>query len=155
MIKYHFFCFMLVLGLLSPMAQAQAQTERDKQAEVLINNLMTALLVEDFDASIKAAMPYLHKSLLNDLGTDISADLKAFSFKKAHDGAKNYAVPVKISRVRETTTTAIGFGPTAQEGQVVDYFIDKKAGTTGMPAPVKVFFPKDGSAAMISYVGSI
>ncbi len=114
---------------------------RDKKAEDLLNQLMPALQTDDFEASVKATMPLLHKSLLNYAGTDITADLRRFSFKKAHDGSKGYATPVKISRVRETTTSAIGFGPTAEAGKVIDYFIDKKEGNGGMPAPVKVFFP--------------
>lgn len=129
--------------------------ERDKKAEALLNQFLPALQTADFEASIKAALPLLHKSMLNDGGNDITADLRRFGFKKAHENANGYANPVKISRVRDTSTAAIGFGPTAEAGLVVDYFIDKKEGTGGMPAPVKVFFPSDGGAPKISYIGSL
>lgn len=144
----------LLLGIGAHRARAE-EASIDPAAQTLLNDFITALLIDDEDASAQATLKYVHKSLMNDAASDLTADLRRFSFKKAHSGAKFYAVPVQITRVRPTATSAIGFGKTAQAGKVVDYFIAKKPGINGMPAPVKVFFPSDGSAPKISYMGSI
>ena len=65
------------------------------------------------------------------------------------------ADPVKITCVRPNEVTAIGHGPTAEEGRAVDYFIAKKDGQAGMPAPVTVFFPASGGPPRVSYLGSL
>lgn len=140
------------------MAQPAPMDEAvDPRAERLLNDLLSALAAnpQSLDAAAKAALPHLHKSLLSPGGDDISADLRRFSFKKAWENAKFYAQPVKITRIRKTGTSAIGFRETAEKGRVVDYFIGKKEGVNGMPAPVKIFFPEGGGAPKISYVGSI
>lgn len=105
--------------------------------------------------SHKGALPYLHKSLLAPGGGDVSGDLRRFSFKKAWENAKFYAQPVKITRIRRTGISAIGFRETAEKGKVSDYFVAKKEGVSGMPAPVKIFFPEGGGEPKISYVGSL
>ena len=146
-----------VPALLPPVAQAQMDEPVDPRAEKLLNDFLTALASnkEDMNAAIKAALPHLHKSLLGPGGSDVSQDLRNFSFKKAWQNAQFYAQPVKITRVRKTGTTGIGFRETAEKGKVVDYFVAKKEGINGMPAPVKIFFPEDGSAPKVSYVGSL
>lgn len=133
----------------------QSAATNDPRAVTLLNDFLKALLIEDFNQSAKAVMPFVHKSLLNNNGDNLTQDLLNFSFKKAHSNAKFYTNPVNITRIRETSTTAIGFGNTAEAGKVVDYFIGKKSGVAGMPAPVKVFFPANGGAPKISYMGSL
>jgi hypothetical protein len=127
----------------------------DPKIEALLNNFMNALLIADEEKSAKECMKYVHKSLLNQAGNDLSPDLRRFSFKKAHDNAKFYQVPVKVTRVRPTNTSAIGFGPTAEAGTVHDYFVGKKEGVNGMPAPIKVFIPSNGGEPKVSYMGSL
>lgn len=138
-------------------AEEAEENPKDPRAVKLLDDFMTALQTNqgDMDAAITAAKPFLHRSLLKKDGTDISADLRRFSFKKAWENAKFYASPVNITRVRPTGITAIGFKETAEAGKVVDYFIAKKDGVNGMPAPVKIFFPASGAAPRISYIGSI
>lgn len=138
-------------------AAAQLDEPADARAEKLLNDLLTALSASpaDMDAAIKAALPHLHKSLLAPGGGDVSADLRRFSFKKAWENARSYAQPVKITRIRKTSTSAIGFGATAEKGKVTDYFVAKRDGVGGMPAPVKIFFPEGGGPPKISYVGSL
>jgi hypothetical protein len=138
-------------------AQAQMDEPVDARAEKLLNDFLAALTgsPDNMDAAIKAALPHLHKSLLAPGGGDVSSDLRRFSFKKAWENAKFYAQPVKITRIRRTGTSAIGFRETAEKGKVTDYFIAKKEGTSGMPAPVKIFFPEGGGEPKISYVGSL
>ena len=144
-------------ALLPATAQAQMDEPVDPRAEKLLNDFLSALTgnKDDMNAAVKAALPHLHKSLLGPGGTDVTQDLRNFSFKKAWQNAQFYAQPVKITRVRKTGTTGIGFRETAEKGRVIDYFVGKKDGVAGMPAPVKIFFPEDGSAPKISYVGSL
>lgn len=134
---------------------AQNNIKTDTKAVAVLNKFMNALMIEDADASAQEVMKYTHISLHNGDRTDLTQDLRSFSFKKAHDNAKFYQIPVKITRVRETKVSAIGYDETAQKGKVIDYFVAKKAGVNGMPAPVKIFFPADGSEPKISYMGSL
>jgi len=146
------FTFLLCLSFFASLAQTP---EVDKRAEALLNDFMKALLIEEADASAKACLKYVHKSLINTSGDDLTKDLRDFSFKKAHSNAKFYANPVKITRVRKNKVTAIGFKETGENGTEYSYFISKKEGVNGMPAPVNIFFPADGSAPKISYMGSL
>lgn len=138
-------------------AQAQMDEPVDARAEKLLNDFLAAMTAnpDNMDAAVKAALPFLHKSLLAPGGSDVSADLRRFSFKKAWENAKFYAQPAKITRVRRTGTTAIGFRETAEKGRVIDYFIAKKEGVNGMPAPVKIFFPEGNGEPRLSYLGSL
>lgn len=133
------------------------EAKADPRAEELLNKFMSALTQNsgDMDAAAKAVKPYLHKSKLSKDGSDISPDLRRFSFKKAWEGAKFYAAPVQITRVLPTTVSAIGFKETAEAGTVIKYFIAKKQGVNGMPAPVHVFFPAGGGEPKLSDIGSI
>lgn len=137
--------------------QARAQDAADPVVVVTIQKFMDALNIADFEASIKAAKPYMHKTLMSADGSDISPDLRRFGFKKAHENAGGYATPVNITRVRKTATSQVGFGATAEAGAVYDYFVGKKEGAGGMPAPLKVFIPSTGTAkdAKIYYIGSL
>ena len=146
--------FSVVLGQPST-SSADSEPAQDSRAVDVLNRFMFALLIADEEQSAKEAKKYVHKSLLNNEGTDLSPDLRRFSFKKARDGAKFYQVPVKVTRIRATSITAIGFKQTAELGSVIDYFIAKKSGVNGLPAPVKIFFPKSGGHPTISYIGSI
>jgi hypothetical protein len=147
--------FFAVFSFLAWLVNAQSKMQTDERAIELLNNFMQTLMIEDFEESAQQMLKYTHKSLWNADGTNLSRDLRDFSFKKAKSNAKFYQVPVKITRVRETNVSAIGYAETAEKGKVVDYFIAKKAGVNGMPAPVKIFFPADGSAPKISYMGSL
>lgn len=123
----------------------------DPAAVKVLSDFMTALQIADEDASAKAVMPYVHKSLLNPAGTDLSRDLRQFSFHKAHTSARMYPTPVKVTRVRMTNITAIGFKQTAEAGTTVDYFIARNDSAT---VPVRIFFPRSG-APKIAYMGSL
>lgn len=127
----------------------------DPRAEPLLNAFLNALLLADEAACLKALLPLVHKSLLNKMGDALSRDVQEFSFKKARTNAKNYAQPVRITEVRANRVSAIGFGPSAQSGTETKYWIAKREGVGGMPAPVNIFFPADGGPPLISYMGSL
>ncbi len=128
----------------------------DAAAEQLLSATLAALQQNrDEEAAVLAIVPYLHRSLLDASGAQLTTDVRQFSFKKAFGAAPLYGVPVKVTRSRPSNVTAIGFGPTAERGRSVDYFVAKRDGQPGMPAPVTVFFPESGGAPKVSYLGSL
>ena len=154
------------IALMAPNFVHSQQTEaynnilrdaKDNQAANLLNTFIEALLIEDFNVSAKTVFPLTHKSNYNRSHTELSSDLLNFSFKKAHANAKFYQAPVLITRVQDLKTTEIGHPSynSHEKGIERKYWIDKKPGVNGMPAPIAIFFPADGGAPKISYMGSL
>jgi hypothetical protein len=98
------------------------------------------------------AASLVHKSKLDPTGAQLNADSLRFAFKKAFENAKLYEP--KITRVVLTGTTAVGFKETASKGKLYKYFVAKKEGVTGMPAPIQVFFPEGGGEPVLYDWGS-
>ncbi len=92
----------------------------------------------------KKAMKFYHRSHYNGAKDNLKDDRLRFSFKKGMSNIKFYDCPVKITRVRKTATSGIGFKDTAEKGLVFDYFLKKKDGVAGMPAQVRVFVSEKG-----------
>lgn len=153
--KYLFLLALTFAMALPSQAQDLPVKSIDERIVPLLNNFMNALLIADSDASAQECLKYVHVSLMNASKSDLTQDLRMYSFKKAHDNAKFYSVPVVITRVRKSKVTGIGFGETAQLGTTLSIFISKKPGVNGMPAPIEVFLPADGSEPKISYMGSL
>src|SRR5262245_54836923 len=137
-----------------PLTAVGQNPQPDKRAVDLLNRMMNALLIENEEESAKALALLVHKSLLPAGGRVLTRDVRGFRCRKDHTGAKLYSNPVAVTRVRQRSLSAIGFQETAEEGTEFDYFIAKKDGVAGLPAPVRVFFPKSGAEPRISYVGS-
>jgi hypothetical protein len=117
---------------------------------------MQALTSPTEEQAAIAVLPYVHKSLKNSARTALNSDVRQFSFHKAYIGAKFYAIPVVVTRIRQNEgTTGIGYGDQAERGHIADYFIGRRDDSTGMPAPVAVFFPDSGASPKISYMGSL
>lgn len=91
--------------------------------------------------------------LLNTQGK-ISQDTLSFSLKKDFQNAKLYQYPIKITRVVKILNDYDGYQQTYIEGTGYKVWISKKDGVAGMPAPVRVLKPKDGSGAKIIGIGS-
>lgn len=129
----------------------------DKRGIAIINDFMVAIMNNSGDemAAAKAALPYIHPSEYDGTGTNLKRDRLEFSFKKAWQNAKFYKVPVSVTRVQRQNITAIGFGATAQAGTAFKVWVAKKDGAGGMPAPLNVFFPADGSSPTVYYYGSL
>ena len=126
-----------------------AAVDKIKQfLEICINN---ADINEAGKKVVAAGLAHISKIDKNNSG-QLNGDSLRFSFKKAHDNAKFYQL--KITRVVETGTSAVGFGPTAQKGKLHKYFVAKKDGVNGMPAPIQVFFPEGGGAPVLYDWGS-
>lgn len=111
---------------------------------------MNALAEPDPDRAAQAVMPYVHSELMNGDKSGLSNDVRQFSFKKAHSNARFYKVPVEITRAREPSNR-----PLSEPGRTIDYFIAKRPGVDGMPAPIPVFFPANGGPAKIAYLGNL
>ena len=109
----------------------------------------------DPDAAARAILPHVHRSLLDSSGQTLSTDVRQFSFKKAHTDAGHYENPIRITRTRAGSSSALGYGAAAEKGQTVDYFIAKRDAEKGMPAPVTIFFPASGGPPKIAYLGSL
>jgi len=125
------------------------------KAVKLVNNLMEALSIKDGDARLKAVIPLVHKSMLTPDGKDLTSNVKRFSYKKAYNNVKFYKVPVEIYQVHRGTVTTIGFKKTAERGRTDKYFVKKKDGIKGFPAPIHVFWPEDGGDPKIVNMGSL
>ncbi len=82
----------------------------------------------------------------------LNPDSLRFAFKRAHGAIGQYQL--LVVRTTLTTTSAVGFGPTAQKGKLYKYFIAKKDGIAGMPAPVQVFYPDGGEDPVVYDFGS-
>ena len=148
----------LCLVLLSSPAGSSvtnATPDADPAAVELLNQFMTALLIKDDSARLTAVLPCVHKTLLNNEGTDLSPTVKDFSYRRAVTDAALYQIPVRVTRVAKDKSTAVGFGESAESGRTDRYFVAKREGVSGLPAPIHIFFPKDGSKPKIVNMGSL
>lgn len=146
---------LMCLVMLLPAQPVEAKKPSKQRVERMLSEFLTALNIRDFNASARAIKPFVHRSLLNNRGTDLSPTVKPYSFKKAHRGAKFYKNPVEVARIAKTHLTAVGYGGTAEKGRVYVFYIKKKRGIKGPPAPIHVFYPDDGSAPKVFNMGGL
>ena len=155
----HWFVFVLILCfyLLNAFIHVAAieKIKPDSKGTELVNNLVKALSIEDPDERLQAVIPLVHKSLLTSNGQDLDRNVKDFSYKKAYNNVKFYQYPVSIYEVHKGNVLTIGFRETAERGRIDKYFINKKPGVNGRPAPIHVFWPEDGGAPSIVNMGSL
>lgn len=149
-------CFLISAAAfgLAPLALAVEKIEPDPAAVELLNRLLLALLLEDPDQRLAAVLPLVHKSLLTSNGKDLARSTKDFSYKKACAGAKLYVQPVEITEVHKGKVLTIGFQETAESGRTDKYFLAKKAGVGGLPAPIHVFWDSQGKPK-VTNMGSL
>lgn len=143
-------------GLLASASGAAIEKiDPDPKGVKLCSDLLAALSRESEAERVQATVPLLHKSLLSDDGKDLARQIREFSFKKAAAGAKFYAQPAEIFEVHKGLEQTIGFQNTAERGRVDKYFVKKKEGAAGRPAPLHVFWPKDGGEPKLVNIGSL
>lgn len=145
-----------ILLVLSMMVQGGEGSLYTQQAEKVMNRFLSLLQHDSYEISARKVVPLMHRSLLDRSGKRLDDDTLRFSFKKAHQNAQHYAYPVQITRVQKLRTTGVGHGRTYQKGVEYKYWIRKRKGEIGMPAPLVLFFPR-GEAVQpkLSYVGSL
>ncbi len=127
----------------------------DEKAIALLDRFLAALSIEDPEKRLEAVIPLVHKSLLTQDGKDLDNDTKPYSYKKACQNAGCYKQPVEIYEVHKGNTYTVGYGPTAEKGRTDKYFINKKEGVAGRPAPIHIFWPSDGGEPKIINMGSL
>lgn len=150
-----FISFALVTFFGLGAAQAIEKIPAEQKGVEVVNALLKALTIEDEAARVKAVLPLVHKSLKSSDGADLTATIRRYSFKKASDAAKLYASPAAIFEVHKGRTVTIGFKETAERGRTDKYFVKKKEGVAGRPAPIHVFWPEGGGAPTIVNFGSL
>jgi len=127
----------------------------EKEAIFVLNRFIEILQNNNFKESSHIVIPLIHKSLLTQNLQEMDQDTLMFSFKKAYTNAKNYAYPVKITRIDRLKTTEIGYGNSHEVGVEFKFWIAKK-NSNGYSAPLVLFFKQHGSnEPKLSYVGSI
>jgi hypothetical protein len=134
---------------------APKKVEADPRGTKVVSELLAALSLTDDNARLAAVIPVMHKSMLTDDGKDLADNVKRYSYKKAYQNVHLYEQPAAIFEVHELPEQTVGFQATAERGVVYKYFVKKKEGEAGRPAPIHVFFPSDGGAPKCINIGSL
>lgn len=121
----------------------------------LVGQFMEVISLEDPAERLRGVLPLVHKSLLTSDLSDLISDIKQFSYKKACANVRFYRIPPVISEVHKGREITVGFEETAQKGRIDKYFVNKKEGVNGRPAPIHVFWPEDGGRPSIINFGSL
>ncbi|MDQ7823452.1 MAG: hypothetical protein RDV48_11700 [Candidatus Eremiobacteraeota bacterium] len=145
----------LLLAASSLNASAVEKIRPDQRAVELIDRLLAALSIQDPDERLRAVIPLVHRSMLTEDGKDLDRDTKDFSYKKACQNVGFYRYPADIKEVHKGNVYTIGWKETAEKGRTDRYFIRKKPGASGVPAPLSVFLPENGGPPKIVDMGSL
>jgi hypothetical protein len=148
----------VALAVLAYGAVVQAAPKKvapDPKGVQVVNELLAALAQTDDKARLEAVLPVMHKSMLTSDGKDLAPNVKNYSYKKACQNVQFYAQPAAIGEVHELSEQTVGFRETAERGIVFKYFVKKKEGVAGMPAPIHVLFPSDGGTPKCINIGSL
>ncbi|MBS1150250.1 MAG: hypothetical protein H6Q89_1948 [Myxococcaceae bacterium] len=146
-------CFVALTWSTRAEAQDAPPDERglEKIKQFMEITLANADINEAGKKLVAAKVVHVSKFDKND-PSKLNPDSLRFAYKKAHGNVKLY--DVKVVRTVLTGTSAVGFGATGQKGKLFKYFIAKKEGVNGMPAPIQVFYPEDGSEPVVYDFGS-
>lgn len=155
----HLRCALVVSCLFAVNAFAQdADKPPDERGLTRLKRFMEILTTSaDIDTAAKTvvAEKLVHAGRIDKNNPrTLNNDALRFSFKKAFENAKMYDPAPLVTRYVLTGTSAVGFGPTAMKGKLYKYFVAKKEGVNGMPAPIQIFYPEDGSEPLVYDFGS-
>lgn len=145
----------LVLSMVISPLLAIEKIAPDPAAAKLVNDFMTALTIADEAERLQAILPLVHNSLKTNDKKDLFSSVKQFSYKRAVNMIKLYKIPVELGEVHKGTDSTVGFKETAEVGRRDKYFVKKKEGVNGLPAPIHVFIPKSGGTPKIYDFGSL
>ncbi len=146
---------LMIMMVMVPMHAEGEASSAKLQAVKVMNHFIHILQRKTFEEAAKKVVPLIHKSLLTHNGKSLDDDTYGYSFKKAYMNAKNYKYPIKVTRVQKLRTTGVGYGDTYQKGIEYKFWIAKKQGTAGLPAPLVLFFPKGQKMPKLTYIGSL
>jgi hypothetical protein len=145
----------LLFGFLISPLFAIEKIEPDPAAAKLVGEFMNALTIADEAERLQAILPIVHDSLKTKDKKDLFSSVKQFSYKRAVNMIKLYKNPVELGDVHKGSVSTIGFKETAETGRRDKYFVKKKEGINGLPAPIHVFIPEGGGAPKIYDFGSL
>ncbi len=146
---------LLLLLVLAGSASAVEKISPDPKAVELCTRFLQALSLEDETARLQAVMPLLHKSMYSNDKKGLAPNVRDFSYKKAVMNVKFYAIPAEITEVHQGKVVTVSVGETAERGRIDKYFVAKKEGQTGMPAPLHVLWPESGGPPVLVNIGSL
>ncbi len=123
----------------------------------LINQLFSTLQMSDPQQREAALLQLVHASLIyqDKTGPTLDRSIKEFSYKRALKSYGVYQLPIKVTEVHRGQRMAVGFQKTGQSGRIDKYFIAKKFGIKGPPAPIDIFFPDNGEPPRLINFGSL
>ena len=147
--------FGFIMMVMTWVSAEEQKSFYEEKAVTVMNQFIVIVQKESFENAAKKVVPLIHKSLLTSNGKSLDDDTYRFSFKKAYNNAKNYIYPIKITRIQKLKTTEIGYGKRYQKGIEYKFWIAKKEGVSGLPAPLVLFFPENTELAKLSYIGSL
>lgn len=96
--------------------------------------------------------PIAGGSLISSEGI-LTSNTKQFGLKKDFNNIKHYAYPLKFTRVNKTQSNGEGYGATKLAGTKYKVWIAKDDPVKGMPAPVSIIVPAEGTPKIVN-VGS-
>jgi hypothetical protein len=143
--KIYLFLFLFVFSIFAN------DVPQDPKLVDLLTKFCEALKIADENERVKAILPYVHDYDKTKDKTDLIPNTKQFSFKKASNGISRYEFPLVITRVEKTGDTSYQ----GVAGSRFKYFIKKNQNFNGMPAPIHIFVPADGSEPKVINFGSI
>lgn len=126
----------------------------DDVKEVLNEYIKILQNATDLDDAASKVKKIFAGHLLNSEG-EVDKDVYYFSLKKDFNNAKFYQYPVEITRISRTMNDYDGFQETLFEGTRYKIWIAKKDGVAGLPAPVPIIKPSEGSPKVVSVIGSL
>jgi hypothetical protein len=132
------------LWLLAACGGAPPAPPPDPSVVALLDRLLDALARDD----AAAAVPLLHPNLLTGDGAALDPQVARYAWQKAAANARLYVRPPVVVSSRDA-----GDGPGG--GRQVRYFLEKRPGVEGMPAPVTLVFPEGGGPPKVLYFGGL
>lgn len=113
----------------------------------LIQSFASQLSSYPFEIALTNIAPLLHRTLLQN--GQIKSDIKNGSLKTAYEKIHLYHQPIVIKNANPTGRTFIGSLSTKEEGEEWIFSISRKNDAAGLPAYIRIFFPKNNSTPSI------
>ncbi len=127
---------------------SSAPSERDQEAEHLINNLFSLFQTLDEKTCSQMAISIVHGSLVK--FQELEQSFLKYKFLKAYNNSNLYKTPVYIENIKVTGRKSMGRADEKEMGEEVMYEISRKENIGALPGHVRIFFPSNGGLPKIS-----
>lgn len=131
-------------------SENKTNTDQDEIGLKLINNLIHLMYTFDPESGAQKVLPIVHKSLIKDSHLELS--FKKYKFWKAYEKIHLYKNPVEIKSKKNSGRTSIGVLLNKEEGTEWIYTLKKIEDLGGINGQIRIFFPKNGTAAKITSI---